>query len=467
MLTALLDFVHRLRDAAIPVSMVETLDAVESLRHVDPANRKEFKATLAATLVKRAEHLSAFEALFDVYFAPRRDDSSSRVGASADDTALPASVVSATKAPASASGELLEALFDALRRHDEAALRSLAAQAVREFGGIDAQRAGSARYSLYRIIRQLDLSALLQRALREEREQGEDRSILDERLAQDDQRRRIEEFRDLIAEEIRRRLADIRGTREAADAYQRLPIEDVDFLAASPAELREMRAAIRPLARKLAARIAHRRQFRRHGRLDVRRTIRRSLAAGGVPLDPAFRLPRVSKPDLFLLCDISGSVGEFASFTMSLLYAMNEEFSKIRSFVFVDGIDEVTKVFEDSSVVLDASHLLARANVVWADGHSDYRNVFGRFLRVSGQPPLGPKATVIITGDARNNYRDAGLEALRAIKARARRVYWLNPEPRSQWDTTDSIMSVYARYCDGIFEARNLRQLSEFARVIG
>src|SRR2546425_7637348 len=162
MLTALLDFVHRLRDAAIPVSMVETLDAVESLRHVDPANRKEFKATLAATLVKRAEHLSAFEALFDVYFAPRRDDSPSPVGASADDTALPASVVSATNAPASASGELLEALFDALRRHDEAALRSLAAQAVRQFGGIDAQRAGS-RYYLYRILRQLDLSALLQR----------------------------------------------------------------------------------------------------------------------------------------------------------------------------------------------------------------------------------------------------------------------------------------------------------------
>src|SRR5439155_233899 len=131
------------------------------------------------------------------------------------------------------------------------------------------------------------------------------------------------------------------------------PIEDVDFLGASPTELREMRNAIRPLARKLAARVAHRRRLRRHGRLDARRTIRRSLSAGGVPLEPAFRYPRVSKPDLYLLCDVSGSVAEFAQFTLSILYAMNDEFPRIRSFAFVDGIDEVTALLEESAHRLD------------------------------------------------------------------------------------------------------------------
>jgi len=174
----------------------------------------------------------------------------------------------------------------------------------------------------------------------------------------------------------------------------------------------------------------------------------------------------VSKADLYLLCDVSGSVAEFAHFTMSLLYAMNEEFARIRSFAFVDGIDEVTKVFDDRSIQLDARHLLARADVVWADGHSDYGHVFERFWNVYGLGALGPRTTVIITGDARNNYRDPGLAALRAIQKCARKVYWLNPEPRPEWNTTDSIMAAYAPYCDGVFEARNLRQLADFVRAI-
>ncbi len=472
MLRALVDFVHRLRDAAIPVSMVETLDAARSIALVDPAERAQFRAALGATLVKRADHQAAFDALFEAYFAPRRDGAAGLPGASGPATpgAPPGGEAAGDPAgsgdPTRASAQFLDALLDALRRNDESALRALAARAVARFGGLDAQRGASARYYLYRVLRQLDLSSLLQRALRDDRGAGEDRSGLDDWLARDDQGRRIEEFRRLIAEEVRRRLVQMRGSRGAADAHARVPIEDVDVLAASPAELRAMREAIRPLARTLAARIAHRRRARRRGRLDARRTIRRSLSAGGVPLHPAFRHPRVSRPDLYLLCDISGSVGEFASFTMSLLYAMNEEFARIRSFVFVDGIDEVTRVFEERSVVLDAAHLLARANVVWADGHSDYGTVFRRFWTVCGDLVPGPKTTVIITGDARNNYRPPEAGALRAIKERARRLYWLNPEPRARWNTTDSIMSTYAPFCDAVVEARTLRQLADFARAI-
>src|SRR5207245_578769 len=126
---------------------------------------------------------------------------------------------------------------------------------------------------------------------------GADAAILDDRVFRDGQRHRSEEFRRLLADEIRHRLLEVKGLAAVAD-MSRTAIEDVDFLGATPAQLREMRHAIRPLARKLAARIAHRRRFRRHGRLDARRTIRRSLSAGGVPLEPAFRYPRVSKADL-------------------------------------------------------------------------------------------------------------------------------------------------------------------------
>src|SRR5881628_1417114 len=452
MLSALIEFIHRLRDAAIPISMVEALDATQSLRHIDLSSRAELRAALEAALVKRAEHRASFAALFDVYFASRRTAAPQSGGASPS----PADLTGETAGEA-ASQELLQALLDALR--------AIAALAVQQFGGINETRVGSQHYHLYRVLRHLDLSNLPQRVIHDAGETGGDTTLLDDRLFRDEQRHRIEEFRRLLADEIRHRLLEVKGLAAVAD-MSRTAIEDVDFLGATPAQLREMRHAIRPLARKLAARIAHRRRFRRHGRLDARRTIRRSLSAGGVPLEPAFRYPRVSKADLYLLCDVSGSVAEFAHFTMSLLYAMNEEFARIRSFAFVDGIDEVTKVFDDRSIQLDARHLLARANVVWADGHSDYGHVFERFWDACGHAALGPKTTVIITGDARNNYREPGVKALRAIKERARRLYWLNPEPRSKWDTTDSIMSLYAPYCTGVFEARTLRQLADFARGI-
>src|SRR5207249_110986 len=179
MLTALIEFIHRLRNAAIPISMVEALDAAHALRHIDLGSRAELKAALAAVLVKRAEHRAPFAALFDVSFAPRRAEASRPAGA-----------------PATLS---------------------------------------------------LPLPADLTEA----------------------------------AVEISHRLLELKGFAAAEP-----PIEDVDFLGASPTELREMRNAIRPLARKLAARVAHRRRLRRHGRLDARRTIRRSLSAGGVPLEP-------------------------------------------------------------------------------------------------------------------------------------------------------------------------------------
>lgn len=461
MLKELLAFVHRLRDAGVPVSMVEALDAAKALGALDLSRRSEFKAALAATLVKRAEHRRAFETLFDVYFAER-------AAGTPEPGALPASVTDrlASEPPDPPAGDLLEALLDALRRNDQATLRALAALAVQQFGGIEADRAASAGYYLYRVLRQLDLSNLLRRTLQDERDATDDRGALAGRLARDEQARRIEDFRRMIAGAIQERLVHLKGARETAALYQPTVAEDIDFLAASPAQLREMRLAVQPLARKLAARVAQRRRLRRRGRLDVRRTVRRSLSAGGVPLDPAFRRRKAARPDLYLLCDISGSVAEFARFTITLLHALSEEFSKIRSFVFVDDIDEVTGMLLSRSARLDAAHFLASANVVAAEGHSDYGNVFAGFWARYARGALGPRSTVIITGDARNNYRDAGLAGLRAIAERARRVYWLNPEPRTQWNTTDSIIAMYAPYCDGVFEARNLRQLGGFVRSV-
>ena len=464
--TALIRFAHRLRDAGIPVSMVETLDCADAIAHVDVLDRSILKATLATTLVKRAEHRAAFDALFEAWFAVRRDPVEAETTLDRPVDEHGSGAFAEAGVDDTPSTEFLEMLLQALRSGDESVLRILAQQAVSLFGGMDGVTASSERYYLYRVMRQLELSELLRRAMLLERAESEDLSRLDERLIRDEHLLRMEGFRELIAQAIRRELVEHRQGHDTMKGLGDLPIEDIDFLGASPTELRRMREAIRPLAQKLAARIARRRRYRRRGRLDVRRTLRRSLSAGGVPLDPAFRHPRASKPDLYLLCDISGSVSEFARFTMSLLHAVSAEFSRIRLFAFVDGIDEVTELMDRSGHELAPRNLLYGTRVISGDGHSDYGNVFRRFWHVYGYADLDPRATVIVTGDARNNYRDPGLDAFRLIAERARKVYWLNPEPRQDWNTSDSIMMAYLDRCNAVFETRNLAQLAEFVGQI-
>jgi uncharacterized protein with von Willebrand factor type A (vWA) domain len=136
--------------------------------------------------------------------------------------------------------------------------------------------------------------------------------------------------------------------------------------------------------------------------------------------------------------------------------------SPVRSFVFIDGIDEVTHLFEGTDDIMEAIHRVnTEADVVWVDGHSDYGHAFEVFWERAGKE-ISPKSTVIILGDARNNYHASQSWVVKEIAHRARHLYWLNPEPKSYWDTGDSIVSDYAVYCDGAFECRNLRQLETF-----
>lgn len=179
-------------------------------------------------------------------------------------------------------------------------------------------------------------------------------------------------------------------------------------------------------------------------------------------MDPRFRRRVASRPEIFLLCDISGSVATFARFTMQLIHAMSNQFSRVRSFAFIDAIDEVTRFFEPGA---DLRRVVTRigteAGVVWLDGHSDYGNAFAQFVSRYGDG-LSPRSVVIVTGDARTNYHDPNTAALGEIADASRAVYWLNPEASRYWDTGDSVMSAYSPHCHAVHEVRTLRQLAAF-----
>jgi len=194
--------------------------------------------------------------------------------------------------------------------------------------------------------------------------------------------------------------------------------------------------------------------------------MRKSLASGGVPIEPVFRAPRIARPELFLLCDVSGSMATFSRFTLQFTYAMNAHFSKLRSFAFIDSLDEVTDFFGHDADFGEALHRVSsEAKVVYLDGHSDHGRSFEQFWKRYGQE-LTPRSVVIIAGDARANYRSPNADVLGAIRHVSRGVYWLNPEPRAYWDTGDSVMGRYARHCDAVHEVRTLRQLEGFIESV-
>ena len=175
---------------------------------------------------------------------------------------------------------------------------------------------------------------------------------------------------------------------------------------------------------------------------------------------PALRDRRASKPDVVVLCDVSGSVAEFANFTLQLLSALHDELARLRSFVFVDGISEVTELLASSEHAIDPRFLVSRPGVVVGDGHSDYAMVFERFVMHHGDA-LRPSTTVIIAGDARTNYRPAGDAALGDVAARVKQVLWFNPEPSDEWNEGDSLLAAYRPHCKAIYEVRTLRQLAD------
>src|SRR5437899_8246005 len=285
-------------------------------------------------------------------------------------------------------------LHQALMSMDREQLRQLAGMAVDRFAGMEPGRPVGGTYYLYRTLRQLDFEGLTARLMGQARERGEvGDGELAERLAEEEFQARLRELKELVEAEIRRRLVADRGAEAMARTLRKPLPEDVDFMHASRDEMAAPRRAIHPLTRKLAVRLARKRRHGRRGPLDFRNTIRHSLSSGGLPAEPKFRHPRPSKPEIMVVADISGSVAAFARFTLQFVHAISSQFSRVRSFVFIDGIDEVTRFFERVEDVGEAVHRVnTEADVIWVDGHSDYGHAFGVFWERWG-PEITPKSS--------------------------------------------------------------------------
>ncbi|MEV0211497.1 VWA domain-containing protein [Streptomyces sp. NPDC050788] len=413
----------------------ETVDAAQAVAALGLADREALREGLAATLLHGTVQRQVFDPVFDLYF--------------------PSGIGAPDGGPADRE-ELRERLAEALAAGDEALMARLAAEAVDGFGGYGSP--GSGGWSSQQTLDRLRPQTLFARVRDNLRAQNGTSGFTD-RLLEDEIRRRVETFRRQVATEARRRVAERRDRDQLARRAVATTPDRLDFLYAGKLQLAELRRMVQPLARKLATRLAARRRRAARGSIDLRRTLRGSLSTGGVPVKPVLRRRRPVRPELVLLCDVSGSVSGFSDFTMLLVQALHDQFSKVRVFAFVNRLDEVTPLLEHGAADPQGlgARIQAEATLTGWHGSSDYGVALGEFAERYGEA-VGPRTTVFVLGDARTNMSDPNLAAVRQIAERSRRVYWLNPEPRAQWGTGDSAAPEYAELVE-MHECRNARQL--------
>ena len=379
---SLLAFAEDLRDEGVAVGTSEILDTFSVLEHVPWSEQADFKDALAATLAKSPEDRRIFELVFDRFFFRAAEAEAARrnitEGGAGDEGSAEIDLET-----------LRQQIAAALRDGSDGAMRDLARLAIAAFG--EGQGSGVLGVDVQRIRRALGLRVEPQPDLPDDdpRRQGTPR----------DQLRRFEQhLRRELERAMIERTASLPPKRPLNELDRALPTGPIQDLAA-------VHRVVAQLKRRLATQGQELKGRKRHAHVDVRRTMRASLETGGVPITLKYRPQRPRRPEIFVLCDVSTSVTSASTFFLSVLHALHDAFRKLRSFVFIERISEVTEVFERERDFRAASEAISKdAGVADISGYTDYGRVWEEFL-AEIEDELHPRATVIVLGDARTNGR--------------------------------------------------------------
>ncbi len=449
----LLSFCEELRGEGVAVGTSEILDAFAALDQVPWTEPEDFRESLATTIAKSQEDRRVFELLFDRFFFRAAEAEAIEHGVGERDERAAGGAGEDGEGSQLDIDALREQVREAIAAGDEDALRDLARLAIAAFGR-EGEGSGVVGVDVQRIRRTLGLSAGTQPQGQAQDGAAELPPIDRDQLNRFERHLRRELERDLIE-----RTSTLPPSRPLAELDRALPTSPTQDLAA-------VHRAVSQMKRRLAT-LGHEQRGRNKGRhVDVRRTMRASLETGGVPMHLRYRPKRPRRPEIYVLCDVSTSVTSASVFFLSVLHALHDSFRRLRSFVFIERISEVTEVFEherDFRVI--ARRISSEGGVADVSGYTDYGRVWLEFLTEISDD-LDPRSTVIVLGDARTNGREPHAEVFAQVAERAGRLFWLNPEPRLYWNYGDSVMAAYERHCDGTFECWTTRHLENFVNVV-
>jgi uncharacterized protein with von Willebrand factor type A (vWA) domain len=432
-------FCEELRGEGVAVGTAEILDAFAALEAVPWTDPADFREALAATIAKSQEDRRVFELLFERYFFR-----------AAEAEALDREIREDRRYEGGERldlDQLREAIRQAIAQGNDGEMRDAARLAIAAFGR-RGEGSGVVGVDVQRIRRTLGLQAAGRGA------DGDEPAL---------ERDQIQGFERHLRRELERalieRTAKLPPSRPLAELDRALPTSPTQDLAA-------VHRAVAQLKRRLATLGHEQRGRKRAAAVDMRRTMRASLETGGVPLRLRYRPKRPRRPEIYVLCDVSTSVTSASVFFLSVLHALHDSFRKLRSFVFIERISEITEVFERERDFRAISEKISReGGVADVSGYTDYGRVWLEFFDEISED-LDPRSTVIVLGDARTNGREPHAEVFARVAERAGRTFWLNPEPRLYWNYGDSVMAAYERHCTAAFECWTTKHLEDFVNVV-
>jgi uncharacterized protein with von Willebrand factor type A (vWA) domain len=460
-----IEFTNLLRKSGIRVSVAEAIDAFSAIDVLSFDDRQLFKDALRASMVKRGDEIHTYDQLFDLfwsgYYDSLRDafdamnDQMGQMGMDVDDLMRQLAEQLANMK----DGELeLSELAKALLTQDLSALE----QMIREAG----EQAGVARIENMLQVGFFSRRTAEGMGIDGTRDELQDLASQLEAAGMDpDQVAALREMIGKLMETLRRTVREFTErelqtrNHDYMERFRREMLTEKNFYHLTEDEIARMREVVARLAQRIKNILSIRKKRLKRGKLDLHNTLRRNMARGGIPFEVIYKHRRKDRPKLVIMCDVSSSVANVSRFMLQFTYSLQEAFTKIRSYVFVAELGEVTPIFKEKEVSVAIEHALDGGDVINVYTRSNFGFAFHYFWK-NYLSAVDKRTTVLILGDARNNYNDARPWCLRDIHAKAKNVVWLNPEAPSAWGFGDSVMDRYMPYCDIVHECRNLRQLS-------
>ena len=485
----LTNFIATLRNADVRISPAETLDALSAVELVGYRDREFLKNTLALVLPKTWDEKETFESTFDRFFATL-DIKGSKEGTengdledgeegfgegngqgqgeggsagSKDTQRRGKKSKSRFSTQTEADNGLDEALEAGAMSDASSALGKLLMRDLRVELNVKVAESAKAIHietiqvftqkGLYtrRILEHMGLGELQQ----EISDKKKSFSLPDRRLAQE-LRRRQEWLREQVRDYVEKQFllhADADGTRLREELLRKVKLSNVEHR-----NFRLVQEIVLRLAKKLVSMHSRRKKIFKRGILNVPRTLRHNMNYDGAIFDLRWKSVKIDRPKVFAICDVSGSVANYARFMLMFLYSLEEVMPKVRSFAFSSDLAEVTELF-DRNKIEDA---IAKTLREYGGGSTDYGQALMDFKRKC-LDDIDNRTTIIILGDARNNYGDAKQDILQELYLRSKRIIWLNPEPRSTWNAGDAEMRKYTPY---VHQAEECNSLTHIERVV-
>jgi uncharacterized protein with von Willebrand factor type A (vWA) domain len=468
------DFIGALREAGLPVSPAESLDALKAIKLLGLDSRETSKTVLALTLVKRQSDQVIYEELFDLYFtsvekAKKEDQNGiepsensqaaqnepTDAGANEGDTQSSDSSEANSSDGSKASAS--SALGQALEKGEDMSLAIAEAAVAEKLSSIVLFT--QKNHFAYKIMQRLGDEAL-SREIRAETNSLEQKNSSEQKKRQREltksRARLFDQVKDYVEQQYMV-FARNKGLKYREDYLQQVKLSQLERI-----DYTLMQTLVLKAARKLASQHSRRRITRKRGQLDVRKTIAANAAFDGALFHTRWKATRIERPKIVAICDVSGSVSRVARFLLLFLYSVQDVMPKVRSFVFASDMIEVSPLFKQHGIELALEEIMKR----WGGSSTDYGKALEGF-QSQALASIDKKTTVIMLGDARNNQGDGRVDIWEKVFRKSKRVLWLNPEHRNSWDSGDSIMSEYSPWCGSVEPCRNLKDIERiFSRLL-